>query len=148
MRWLIIGLRRKQNWPVYIYQHQIIFVYHLCSNPLFSNTNPHPSAEMLITRATYFMTVRLKTLILPHCKFIHDKFYIFWLCNKSHYSPVVKLTIKWILIWMSNYCKTCNHNLYTVDTRNSGPWYSGFTCFSEQNCADQLQTYEVNSHLK
>ena len=38
--------------------------------------------------------------------------------------------------------------LDTVDTRNSGPRYSGFTCFSEQNCADQLRTYEVNSHLK
>ena len=28
--------------------------------------------------------------------------------------------------------------LITVDTRNSGPGYSGFTCFSGQNCADQL----------
>ena len=36
----------------------------------------------------------------------------------------------------------------TVDTWNSGPRYSGFTCFSGQNCADHLWLYEVNSHLK
>ena len=36
----------------------------------------------------------------------------------------------------------------TVDTRNSGPQYSGFACFSEKNCANQLWTYEVNSLLK
>ena len=36
----------------------------------------------------------------------------------------------------------------TVNTWNSGPWYSGFTCVSGQNCAEQLWLYEVNSHLK
>ena len=31
-----------------------------------------------------------------HCKFFHGKFYRFWLCNKSHYSPVIRLTMKGI----------------------------------------------------
>ena len=31
-----------------------------------------------------------------HCKFFHGKFYRFWLCNKSHYSPVIRWTMKGI----------------------------------------------------
>ena len=40
--------------------------------------------------------------------------------------------------YKKKYLTTIHPFAYTVDTRNSGPRYSGFTCFSGQNCADHL----------